>query len=426
MKALYRCLMVASLSLAGLGAEADRAAAFDVVLSSQGEYLDAYLVKPTGIERKAFVVPDDPAHGGRHINGKICFFPESAPSAYHGKLVASDDTFDEACDATVAADGASARCSRNDGGGQLNPTFVGDDPPGWVVLNNDGSWFDRRVIHTRGCGPDGQGGTCDLGTGSPGTVDPQGCFFDAAGNLWGTDVGHDGDFTNHDGVLVVFFADGDYRDYCIVADTLLSPAMPAYTLDTFGLRLENIYLPQSGGGNILRLTNVIGPVLGFPQSRADCPGNDHKVALGPLTLPFTLPVLSGSLTPASIVRKPSTQNWYVASVLLPAAILEYDFLGLLVGSALPPLAMPKNPEGLDVGSDGTIYYSELNLQTDVLAGEFFSTGCGSVSKYKPGDPAPTTLAEHLRFPDGITVVDSAKLDLTNLASPSDETFCASE
>src|SRR2546428_13718365 len=95
MKALYRCLMVASLSLAGLGAEADRAAAFDVVLSSQGEYLDAYLVKPTGIERKAFVVPDDPAHGGRHINGKVCFFPACSPRA--GQFVASDDTFDEVC-----------------------------------------------------------------------------------------------------------------------------------------------------------------------------------------------------------------------------------------------------------------------------------------------------------------------------------------
>jgi hypothetical protein len=422
MKALYRCLMVASLSLAGLGAEADRAAAFDVVLSSQGEYLDAYLVKPTGIERKAFVVPDDPAHGGRHINGKICFFPESAPSAYHGKLVAADDTFDEACNATVAADGASARCSRNDGGGQPNPTFVGDDPAGWAVLNNDGSWFDRRVIHTRGCEPDGQGGACDLGPASPGSVDPQGCFFDPAGNLWGTDVGHDGDFTNHDGVLVVFFAASDYRDYCIVADTLLSPAMPAYEEDI----LPSIYLPLSGAGQIQRLISLPLPVLTFPQSRADCPGDDHKVTFPALTIPFTLPLLSGTLTPAAIVRKPGTTNWYVASVLLPAAILEYNSLGLLVGSALPPMAMPKNPEGLDVGSDGTIYYSELNLQTDALAGEFFSTGCGSVSKYKPGDPAPTTLAEHLRFPDGITVVDSCKLDLTNLAPPSDETFCASE
>jgi hypothetical protein len=417
--------MVASLSLAGLGAEADRAAAFDVVLSSQGEYLDAYLVKPTGIERKAFVVPDDPAHGGRHINGKVCFFPETARPRYRGKMVAADDTFDEACGATVVDDADVTnenydRCARS------GAHFVGDDPAGWVILNRNGSWYDQRVIHTRGCGPNGQGAPCDFDAASPGTVDPQGCFFDVRGNLWGTDVGHDGDFTNHDGVLVVFFKDADYRDYCIVADTLLSPAMPAYTLDTFGLRLENIYLPQSGGGNILRLTNVVGPVLGFPKSRADCPGDDHKVALGPLTLPFTLPVLSGSLTPASIVRKPSTQNWYVASVLLPAAILEYDFLGLLVGSALPPMAMPKNPEGLDVGSDGTIYYSELNLQSDPSAGEFFATGCGSVSKYKPGAAAPTTLAEHLRFPDGITVVDSAKLDLTNLASPSDETFCASE
>src|ERR1041385_4914707 len=104
MKALYRYSVVVSLSFVGLAACVDGAAAFDVVLSSQGEYLDAYLVKPSGIERKAFVVPDDPTHGGRHINGKICFFPGAAPEQYRGKMVAADDTFDEACGATVVDD----------------------------------------------------------------------------------------------------------------------------------------------------------------------------------------------------------------------------------------------------------------------------------------------------------------------------------
>src|SRR2546423_13917175 len=103
MKALYRCLMVASLSLAGLGAEADRAVAFDVVLSSQGEYLDAYLVKPTGIERKAFVVPDDPAHGGRHINGKGCFFPRTARAPDRGQLGAPRRTVCRALGGTGGA-----------------------------------------------------------------------------------------------------------------------------------------------------------------------------------------------------------------------------------------------------------------------------------------------------------------------------------
>jgi len=425
MKSVHGYLLVASLSFVALAGVIDSAAAFDVVLSSQGEYLDAYLVKPTGIERKAFVVPDDPAHGGRHINGKICFFPDSAPAPYHGKLIASDDTFDEVCGATVVDDADVSnpkwdRCAR------VSADFVGDDPPGWVVLDNDGSWFDHRVIHTPGCGPNGQGAPCDLTTGTIGTVDPQGCFFDTSGNLWGTDVGHDGDPTDHDGALIVFFAASDYRDYCVVADTLLSPAMPAYSTDVLGLPLENILLPQSGGANVTRLINVPLPVLGFPKSQMDCSGADHKVTVRPLTLPFTLPILSGSLTPAAIVRKPGSDDWYIASVLLPAAILEYDSLGLLVGSVLPPLAMPKNPDGLDVGSDGTVYYSELNLQTNALAGEFFATWCGSVSKYRPGDAAPTLLADHLRFPDGITVVDSSKLDLTKLSAPSDASFCTSE
>jgi len=242
----------------------------------------------------------------------------------------------------------------------------------------------------------------------------------------GTDVGHDGDPTNHDGVLVVFFKDTDYRDYCIAANMLLSPAMPYYATQTLGLPIESIYLPLSGAGNVLRLLNLPLPILGFPKSRADCPGADHLVTTPILSLPFTLPVLSASLTPAAIVPKPGGDNFYIASVLLPPAILEYNQLGLLVGSALPMTAMPKNPEGLDVGSDGTIYYSELNLQTDVVAGEFFATGCGSVSKYRPGDATPVMLADHLRFPDGITVVDSSKLDLTKLSEPSDPTFCTPE
>jgi hypothetical protein len=419
MNAGYRFPLIAASWL--IAAAAPRLWAFDVVLSSQGEYLDAYLVDGASIVRKAFVAPDDPTHGGRHINGKVCFFPDGV--GHDGQLVASDDTYDEVCGATDTPDpnatGYKPRCDPS------QSIYVGNDPAGWVVLNKDGSWAGR-VIHTPGCGPGGQGAACDLGTGSPGTVDPQGCFFDAGGNLWGTDVGHDGDPTDHDGVLVVFFAADDYQDYCIAADTLLSPAMPAYTATTLGLPLESIYLPLSGGGNVLRLLNLGLPVLGFPKSRADCPGADHKLATPILSLPFTLPILSGSLTPAAIVPKRGSDNFYIASVLAPPAILEYNPLGLLVGSALPLTAMPKNPEGVDVGSDGTIYYSELNLQTDVFTQRFFSTGCGSVSKYKPGDPATVTLADHLRFPDGITVVDSSKLDLTKLTDPSDATFCTTE
>src|SRR2546422_9821425 len=58
--------------------------AFEVVLNAQGEYLDAYLVNGKPFPpRVAFIDPDppDPAslttppRVGRHVNGKLCFFP---------------------------------------------------------------------------------------------------------------------------------------------------------------------------------------------------------------------------------------------------------------------------------------------------------------------------------------------------------------
>src|ERR1051326_5373395 len=273
-------------SLAAFGAFAPwRASAFDVVLNAQGEYLDAYLTETDGIHpagRYALIVPDDPAYGGRHINGKTCFFPPGA--GHDGQFVASDDTYDEVCDATDTPDpnaaGYKSRCD------PAKPEYVKNDPAGWAILNKDGSWAGR-VIHAEGCGAGGQGGACDLDTASPGTVDPQGCFFDNAGNMWGTDVGHDGDFTNHDGVLVVFFKDSDYHDYCIVADTLLSPSMPAYDGGLLPGIFPSIYLPLSGGGRLDRLIDVPVPGLGFPTSALDCPG--HKLAFPRLTIPFTLP-----------------------------------------------------------------------------------------------------------------------------------------
>src|SRR2546425_9903146 len=67
--------------------------AFEVVLSTQGEYGDAYLVNGKPFPpRVAFIDPDppdpaclpsDPAcvppRVGRHVNGKLCFFPRRPP-----------------------------------------------------------------------------------------------------------------------------------------------------------------------------------------------------------------------------------------------------------------------------------------------------------------------------------------------------------
>jgi hypothetical protein len=261
-----------------------------------------------------------------------------------------------------------------------------------------------------------------------GTIDPQGCFFDKNGNLWGTDVGHDGDPSDHDGALIVFFAQGDYHDYCFVDRAMFSPAMPMYDGGE-----DAIYLSESGADRVLK---YIAP---FPTSPADCSVlPDHTVTMPPAKTVFTSFPLDLTLTPASIVRKPGAdRHLYLASVLLPGSVNEIDANGVFTGLAAGPyvpnvslgetpvLAEGVNPEGIDVGPDGTIYFSDLNLQTDPTTFTFFSTGCGRMWKVAPGG-APSLMAKHLRFPDGVTVVSSDALDLSNLSAPSDQSFCPSE
>jgi hypothetical protein len=94
-------------------------------------------------------------------------------------------------------------------------------------------------------------------------------------------------------------------------------------------------------------------------------------------------------------------------VLGPPIINEYDANGGFVRNIVPA-NVPKNPLGMDVGRDGTLYYAELNLDPATS-----SPRCGSVSMVQfdaSGNPQPpVTLGTRLRFPDGITVVDSSEL-----------------
>ena len=84
--------LAAVLLLAAAAVPPAIAHAFEVVLSTQGEYADAYLVNGKPFPpRVAFIDPDppdpaclpsDPAcvppRVGRHVNGKLCFFPRRA------------------------------------------------------------------------------------------------------------------------------------------------------------------------------------------------------------------------------------------------------------------------------------------------------------------------------------------------------------
>src|SRR5437867_11228672 len=98
------------LTLAGLLLLAAAAArpgivhAFEVVLNAQGEYCDAYLVNGKPFPpRVAFIDPDPadptslttPPRVGRHVNGKLCFFPRRVHR--HGEFVLADATYRAAC-----------------------------------------------------------------------------------------------------------------------------------------------------------------------------------------------------------------------------------------------------------------------------------------------------------------------------------------
>jgi len=237
-----------------------------------------------------------------------------------------------------------------------------------------------------------------------GNIDPQGRVFDAAGDMFGNDVGT-GDPTetnpNHRGLLVFFPGPRcRYDTYCFLDKNLAQAGMPA--MDEAG----NIYVAETGMGKMWKHSPP------FPASAADCPGADHLVTAAPTKALFPT---AASPTPAAIVRVPGTDRSYISSVLLPGvpgqgggSIDEYDANGVLVQNIVqnvPPGTL-LNPIGPDVGSDGTLYYAELNLDMQT------STGCGRVSmvRFVNGSPqAPEVLGQNLSFPDGVTVVDSSQI-----------------
>jgi hypothetical protein len=375
------------------------ARAFDVVLNAQGEFLDAYLVNGSPIPPRVVFDDPDPAdpssvtvapRGGRHLNGKLCFFPKR--TGHRGQFLIADDTYREAC---LDVDPPQARCAVTD---PRSLFFVGMDPDGWGIFNRDGTWTGQH-IHTPWDYP-----------ASPqpqGTIDPQGCVFDRKARLYANDVGH-GAAREPDGSLLVFFPGRDkrYSTYCFLDKALSAPGMPV--MDHAG----NLYVPEPAA---LKITKFSPP---FPKSPRDCDNPEHLVTTPPKkTTFFPAPGrdTGGLSVPLSMVRVPHTNHWYIDAPILPAIINEYDRDGTFVRNIVPA-DVPKNPIGMDVGADGTLYYAELNLDPTTL-----DTRCGSMSMVKfdaNGQPQfPQMIGRTLRFPDGVTVVDSKRfaVDFTKLA-----------
>src|SRR4029077_3747111 len=126
------------------------AQAFDVVVNGQGEYADAYLINGESPPRRVvFIDPDPPEPDnpnsppprvGRHVNGKLCFFPKGF--GHNGQFVMADDTYREAC--LDWSPGPQPRCSVTK---KRSPFYVGKDPDGWAVFKRNGKWT-RHHIHT--------------------------------------------------------------------------------------------------------------------------------------------------------------------------------------------------------------------------------------------------------------------------------------
>jgi hypothetical protein len=399
-------LLFLSAVIVGLLLRSTPTRAFDVVISTQGEFADAYIVNGSAFPpKKVFIDPDPadpstlttPPRVGRHVNGKMCFFPPHV--GHNHQFVLADDTYRESCLDTATPQ---ARCTVTNRGSRF---FIGMDPDGWAVFKRSGRW-KKRHIHTAWPSFASTPLGTDPGQPPQGNADPQGCVFDAQGNMWGNDVGT-GDPTNTDasreGALLVFFPGPQHRydTYCFLDKALKQAGMPA--MDESG----NIYVAETGNGMMWKYSPP------FPTGAADCDNPDHLVTTAPTKTMF--PVSATAPTPAAIVRVPGTDHWYVSSVLLPGVpgtgggiINEYDASGTFVRTIvqnIPPGTL-LNPIGMDVGSDGTLYYAELNLNMDT------STGCGRVSqvRFVGGTPqAPEVLGQNLSFPDGVTVVDSKQL-----------------
>src|SRR5262249_51805233 len=157
----------------------------------------------------------------------------------------------------------------------------------------------------------------------------------------------------------------------------------------------NVYVPEP---QAFRVTKFTPP---FPSSAADCADADQLVTTLPGKSTWLTGGGAGGLTvPVSIARVRGSDHFYVAGALAGPIINEYDANGGFVRNIVAA-NVPKNPLGMDVGRDGTLYYAELNL--DPMT---FSPRCGSVSMVQfdaSGAPqVPVTLGKHLRFPDGIT------------------------
>jgi sugar lactone lactonase YvrE len=295
----------------------------------------------------------------RDVNGTICFLPDGS-----GRFVLGEDT------------------------GQPDWT------PGWGVFEADGTPIGRLVPTFRV---------------APG--EPHGCAFDASGRLFTTAVGNKG-FGPARGKLFLWWPPFDRfpergrvgpalrRDgFCTLADDLGTAG--GVTVDERG----RVYAASASRFAIHRFSPP------FPTSADAAGACGARDANGS--------PMADDVRREVFVRGPYTFSGlafrdgrlYAASVVT-GHVLEYDSDGSLVRRVLDPpgpIPLPPvetgHPQGLAFGSDGSLYYADLDLRWKGLGLD--AGPDGKVRRIRFDDSGrplpPETLLDGLAFPDGVAV-----------------------
>ncbi|MEQ8841690.1 MAG: PQQ-binding-like beta-propeller repeat protein [Acidimicrobiales bacterium] len=291
---------------------------------------------------------DEPT-GGRDVNGEICFLPDGS-----GRFVLGEDT------------------------GQPNP------PAGWGIFSPDGAQLAKLTATYFESG-----------------AEPHGCEFAPDGALFTSEVGFQGFGTANGQLLMWFDIDSPTPTFCKIATDLGTAG--SVTIDHDG----RVYVSQSSGLSIERFSPPF-PTAATPAG--GCGGADSTGAPVADTVQretFASPG-DGMLTFSGLAVAPNG-NIYAGSVLT-GNIAEYAPDGSLVRMILltDETALPistGHPQGLAVGSDGTLYYADLDLR-----GSLPDVGPGPDGKVRrirfdlDGEPLdPEIVRDGLAFPDGLGI-----------------------
>lgn len=306
---------------------------------------------------------EDDVSNGRDSNGQHCELPDGS-----GGFVLAEDT------------------------GQPHP------PPGWGIFSPSGRQVGKLAATYPSSGPE-----------------PFGCAFAPDGTLFTTEVG---DPATNKGQLMMWFAPyegypgapGEYPDTDAVStnfcklDTNLGTAGEV-EVDSQG----RVYVAASSSGAVYRYSP---PFPTGPDAQGGCGAHDgtgapmayqiHKEAL------IRPDLFRGMLTFSGLAF--SDHGTLFVSSVATGHIAEYDLMGRFLRHVVKPstLFFPStygNPQGIDVGSDGTLYYADMALTwSEGFPGPGPNGKLRRVRFAADGEPRrPEVVLDGLAFPDAVTV-----------------------